>query len=398
LQPGAFCRRDFAPFGVWLLDGVRRGRRWRWLPAALLAGACAMVFWHRDTLWSHELSALSPVSAADQALDAGLRANLGAPDGGYLAIVSGQDSEAALAAAEKLGSSLQALADQGVIAGFTSPALFLPSAGTQQTRLASLPAPDILQRRLREAVSGLPVRADRFAPFLAEVEAARQRGPLRRADLQGTSFALAVDGLLLRQERRWIALLPLMPPVAGNPIDAAAVRQAMAASGQADAWFVDIKQEADRLYAGYLREAMAFSLAGLAAIVVLLLVALRSPRRVGRVMAPLLIAVLVVVAALALAGQKLTLLHLVGLLLTVAVGSNYALFFDRGGHDDGGPSVEQAAPRTLASLLFANIATVAGFGLLAFSPVPVLQAIGVTVAPGAVLALVFSALLADSKP
>jgi predicted exporter len=241
----------------------------------------------------------------------------------------------------------------------------------------------------------LPVRADRFAPFLADVDAARQRGPLRQVDLQGTSFALAVDGLLLRQDQRWIALLPLEAPVADGPVDAAAVRLAMAESGQADAGFVDIKQEADRLYAGYLSEAVAFSLAGLAAIIVLLLVALRSVKRVARVMAPLLIAVLVVVAGLALAGQPLTLLHLVGLLLTVAVGSNYALFFDRGRQEGGGASVEQAIPRTLASLLFANIATVAGFGLLAFSPVPVLQAIGVTVAPGAVLALVFSALLSD---
>ena len=49
----------------------------------------------------------------------------------------------------------------------------------------------------------------------------------------------------------------------------------------------------------------------------------------------------------------------------------------------------------LASLLCANLTTVAGFGLLAFSTVPVLQAIGITVGPGAILALVFSAILAD---
>ena len=79
------------------------------------------------------------------------------------------------------------------------------------------------------------------------------------------------------------------------------------------------------------------------------------------------------------------------MLLTVAVGSNYALFFDRAENEEAG----RIAPRTLASLLFANIATVAGFGLLAFSPVPVLHAIGVTVGPGAILALFFSVLLAD---
>jgi len=40
------------------------------------------------------------------------------------------------------------------------------------------------------------------------------------------------------------------------------------------------------------------------------------------------LAVLVVAAALALFQVRLTILHLVGMLLIVAIGSNYALFFD----------------------------------------------------------------------
>jgi predicted exporter len=99
--------------------------------------------------------------------------------------------------------------------------------------------------------------------------------------------------------------------------------------------------------------------------------------------------VLLVIAGLALAGERLTLLHLVGLLLIVAVGSNYALFFDRAG--------QRIEPQTLASLVIANATTVLGFGVLAFSQLPVLHAIGVTVGPGAVLALLFSALLAGGE-
>ena len=81
-------------------------------------------------------------------------------------------------------------------------------------------------------------------------------------------------------------------------------------------------------------------------------------------------------------------LHLIGLLLIAAVGSNYALFFNTG----AGKAI---APHTLASLLFANMTTVIGFGLLAFSQVPVLHAIGITVGPGAVMALLFSAVFAQ---
>jgi predicted exporter len=54
-------------------------------------------------------------------------------------------------------------------------------------------------------------------------------------------------------------------------------------------------------------------------------------------------------------------------------------------------------PRTLASLLLANLTTVAGFGVLAFSSVPVLHAIGITVGPGAILALLFSAVFAEPQ-
>jgi len=163
-----------------------------------------------------------------------------------------------------------------------------------------------------------------------------------------------------------------------------------------EALFVDVKAEADRLYSGYLNEAIVLALAGLAAIVVLLAIALRSPARVLRVIVPLLLAVLVVAAALAIAGRQMTILHLIGMLLIVAVGSNYALFFDRTQKsDDAGR--DPARLRMLASLLCANVTTVAGFGLLAFSSVPVLNAIGMTVGPGAVLALVFAAALSGRR-
>jgi len=97
-----------------------------------------------------------------------------------------------------------------------------------------------------------------------------------------------------------------------------------------------------------------------------------------------------VTAGFALARVQLTILHLVGMLLIVAVGSNYALFFNQ-----RADTAEQGiAPQTLVSLLVANLATVAGFGLLAFSRVPMLETFGLTVGPGAMLALVFAAILA----
>jgi predicted exporter len=170
-------------------------------------------------------------------------------------------------------------------------------------------------------------------------------------------------------------------------LDAAGIARDIATPPGAHAVLLDLKGESDALYRTYRAEALAHSLLGAAAIVVLIAASLRAPRRVFDVLAPLAAAVLVTTGALALGGIKLSIFHLVGLLLVVAVGSNYSLFFDR----ESATGADRE--RTIVSLLFANATTLIGFGLLAFSRVPVLQDIGLTVGIGAFLALVFSAIL-----
>jgi predicted exporter len=155
---------------------------------------------------------------------------------------------------------------------------------------------------------------------------------------------------------------------------------------------LDLKQESDALYSTYLTQALRCSSAGFAALTLLLLIALRSPLRVARVLAPLVLSVLVVAAVLAAFGVRLNIMHLVGMLLIVAVGSNYALFFDRQAH-----AAEADEALTVASLVIANASTVIGFGLLCFSRIPVLVALGTTVAPGTWLALLFAGIGARGR-
>ncbi|KUY53252.1 MMPL family transporter [Burkholderia sp. RF2-non_BP3] len=390
--------RDVSRVGAVLARAAAAAPRLRWPLAVLVLAACATLVLHRDGLWSRELAALSPVPARAQALDARLRADVGAPDVRYLVVISAPTEQAALERAEQVAAQLQPLVDRGTLAGFESPARYLPSDAAQRARQASLPDADVLAARMRAAVANQPisVRPELFAPFIADVEAARHAPPITRADLRGTSMALAVDALLTERAGRWSAMLPLRAPDAARSasaasaptLDAAPIRAAVARAGVPDALFVDMKAEADRLYVNYVHEDIRLSLAGFAAIAVLLLIALRSPRRVVRALAPLVAAVLVVTAGFALAGVPLTILHLVGMLLIVAVGSNYALFFCK--RDDAQP----VTPYTLVSLLIANLATVAGFGLLALSRVPLLETFGLTVGPGAMLALAFAAILA----
>jgi len=393
LLPGNFAIRDVAPFGArigTLLQGVRRiGRAsivlWS---VALVMLAIAVLFHDRATLWNRELSALSPVSIQEQDYDAKLRADLGAADVRDLVMVSGPDLESVLRSAERAARALQGLVDDKTIGGFESPANYLPSMATQEIRRSSLPSASELRANLKRALDGLPLRADRLQPFLEDIEATRHAALVTSRDLVGTSLNTGFDALILHRRDQWDALLPLRSAAAGRQIDMARVVAALKDAKVDDAQVLDLKQESDALYAGYLSEAIRFSLGGFLALTVLLLIALRSPLRVARVLAPLVLAVLCVAAGLAIAGMHLTILHLVGMLLIVAVGSNYALFFDRQAHAEEGGS----EALTLASLVIANASTVIGFGLLSFSQVPVLVALGTTVAPGAFLALLFAAI------
>jgi predicted exporter len=407
--PRNFSIRDVSPIGVAVSNLLQRLRGAPVVVVVVAALAGVALYLHRDSLWNHEISALSPVSQADQDLDAQLRVDIRAPDVRYLAVVSAPDEQSALGAAEKVGAQLDKLIDEDVIGGFDSPARYLPSEAAQHARQASLPPADELRDRLNKAVVGMPVRAERLEPFLADVATARAQPILTRADLDNTSIASGFDALLMRRRSSsgpsdsqtvpsqpgWVALLPLRAsPSNPSYFDDRKVRSAVEAAAPGQATVLDIKGEADALYSTYLLEAVRLSLAGFAAIVILLLVALRSLTRVVRVVIPLALAVVTVAGGFALLGHQLTILHVIGMLLIVAVGSNYALFFDRRATDAHPGSV----PLTLASLIVANIATVVSFGILAFSTVPVLAALGSTVAPGALLALIFSALLARHLP
>jgi predicted exporter len=382
---------DLAPLGAIAARLIAQAR----LPLGVAAGlalACLLLLYHdRERLWNRDLSALSPVSASAQALDASMRADLGAPDIGSLVVVNADSEQAALRLSEDVAARLDTLVEQQVIAGYDSAARFLPSQATQAARLASLPAGDVLRARLGAATASLNLQPDALQPFVQQLAAARSAAPLTRDDLAGTSFALGADALLWHRDGAWHALLPLRANA--GEIDIERVRSAVAAIAPGQVLVMNIKQELDALYGSYLAEAVHLSLAGLGAIVALLLLALRSATRAARVIAPLLLAVLVVSAGFALAGIRLTILHLIGMLLIVAVGSNYALFFDRRAADRD----RAALPLTLASLLIANACTVIGFGVLAFARVPVLSALGATVAPGTLLALLFAALLAPRR-
>ena len=381
-----FLPRDFAAAGSSVLapaviGAMRRARRLRVPALALVLAAAALLAFHRDGFWQEELASLSPISPADQELDRQLRRDVGAPDVRYLAVVTAAGEQEALAASERLSGALSDLIAAKQLTGFDAPDRYLPSARTQLARKAALPDEETLRTRLHEALAGFDFRPDFFAPFLADVAAAKRAPPIA-GDSLPPQLSLKLGSLLFARRGGWVAMLPLRG-VEDPPLVAARI----GALNEPGAAFIDLKGESDHLLQTYQRQAVLLALIGSLIILALLSVSLRSPARLFVVVAPMAASVIVTTALLTLGDRRLSIFNLVGLLLIVAVGSNYCLFFERQ-HGDPGNS-----ERTAVSLVLANSCTVIGFGVLALSRIPVLHDMGLTVAPGALLTLLFGAML-----
>ncbi|KQO00582.1 MULTISPECIES: MMPL family transporter [Stenotrophomonas] len=364
--------RDFAD-SAWLARLWRHTRR---LPrprrslAVLAAAALAVLVWAPGPFWQNDLGKLTPVDTADLLRDAQLRGELGAPDVRYVITVRGDDAQAALAASERLRPVLDQLVADGALDRYDMAARYLPSAALQRQRQQRLPDEATLRGALAAAVAQTPFRDDAFEPFVADVQRARGAPALQPQDLQGTPLATAVGGLLLRGSGHATALVSL-----SGLHDVAAVATSARLHG---AELLDLKHASESLVAEYRGRVLAALAVAVLLLAATVWAALRSPRRVLRVLLPMALTTLVVLALLRGAGIELNLFHLIGLILAAGLGLDYGLFFEHAGDS----LADQL--RTLHGLLVCSAMTLLVFSLLGLSSIPVLRAIGSTVALGVV--------------
>ena len=106
-----------------------------------------------------------------------------------------------------------------------------------------------------------------------------------------------------------------------------------------------------------------------------------------RVLAPMALTTLVIVALFHATGVSLSLFHLIALVLAAGLGLDYALFFEHAAED---PAEQR---RTLHAVIVCSLSTLLVFALLGLSTLPVLRAIGITVAVGVVCNFVLALLL-----
>lgn len=352
-----------------------------------LAGLAALAFLalalHRGGIWQTDLLSLSPLPPATQALDKRLRAELGITSPRFFLAWRAGSEEQALNISETLQTLLAGLAAKGAVDGFSLPSQILPSLSAQQARRAALPDDTVLHTRFTAALTGLPFRPDAFSAFFKDIAAERAAPPLTATGLP-PPLALRLQSMLTHTGKGWIVLSPL------GTVNAPAQLQAALPQGVA---LVDLQRQSTLLLRLFQHEAAALALCGGLVILAILALFLRSWRAVARVMLPLLASVMVCAAVLTLNGGQLSIFMVAGFLLIVAVGSNYCLFFAQRDQDSA------ARDRAMASIMLANLCTVAAYGALSLSAIPVLHDIGETVAMGTFLCLLFgSAFAAPAGP
>ena len=382
IKPG-FTPREIQPGLLAKVDRLAKGRV---LVLVAVVLATLALIWSDTPLWQQDLGSLTPLSEDKQQLDQRLRQELGAPDLRDLLVVDGSTEEDLLEKAETVMPKLEGLREDRTLAGYDIVSRYVPSRRTQQERQRALPERTVLEKNLEAAQKGLPFAPGLFTPFVAAVEAAKSQPLIDREAFKGTMLGMKLESLMLSQQDRWVAVVPLR-----GVVDRQRLATMVGGWGDVSVSYVDLKEESNRLMTAYRDRTVQLLGWGTVAIAITLALGLRSVKLIWRVLAPIVCALIVVAAILRVSGESLSLFHVATFLLVIGLGLDYALFFNRS------EGTEAKRARTIFGLLVCSTTTILVFGVLAFSTVPVLHAIGLTAACGSFCCLLFAGLMAKQE-
>jgi len=340
------------------------GRHLRWL---LVAGAVVALVGPWRLHWHDDIRELEIPAPALRAEDAEVRVLLGENSDQTIYLTRGGDAAAARAALTRF-LTWQGTAFPGSTAASAGALVPTPEDWSAVPgRLAELAD---FEPQLRAALARHGFEPDEFAPFFAAWRDWLQR-PARPAyeDLaRGLSQELHGPLALLMSVEPgacWFATIADHGPGASPPADTATVEAAQL-------------QTLNDLFGRYRASALRLSIFGLG-LVGLSVFVLYRPRRGIRIFALPCGSCLFAFGVFGLAGQTMNLFHLLGAFLGVCLSHNYAIF-----------SAENAARGETPppSIRLSALTTAASFGVLALSHIPVVAALGSTVALIVLTALV----------
>lgn len=358
---------------------------------AAAAGVIAIALasdWGRFTQMN--LAEMSSVPRALIDKDNELRSQLKAPSINSVIVIQADSADAALRYSERVTAWLDAWVDKGQLQSYDAPSRYLPSVATQTLRQQTLPDRSELKALINSALKDLPLRPAYFQPFVAAMEDSKALPPLHPWDVRETLIGNKIKSMLFELDQKWVALILLGGVSESNTI-AAAIDNKIKNDGTSSVRYIDISQETNALLTQYRNETISRIGLGMLLMLVVLAIGLRSLQKMLRVLVPVCLAVAVNAAILLVIGEALSIFHLVALLLTFGISIDYALFLSRS------ESYLLEHRHSLFAVIVCAISTVAVFGILGLSAMPVLQAIGRTVAIGVAVSFLLALILSQRR-
>lgn len=335
-----------------------------------------------DSVWSKNISDLSPIPEQLKILDKELRLAVAAPDVNHVFLLKDKNSEILLQRTEALKNKLIELKNKNIVKHVFSVTDFIPSKKTQQTNQQQLPATSDLKSNLDNAIGSLPFKVLFFNPFITNIEKSKTLPPLSAENILSTPLGKHLQQDLFFKDEKWVSIIRLT-----GVKNEAILLNWLSTKPEINAHYLNLRQATSSLMSDYQQTALYRLMLG-SLIIGLILLTVRSRARAGVILLPVVLAVLLSISIQVMLGTQLTLFHILALLLIVGIGLDYSLFFDR-----RCASPEDYQHR-LHGIFVSAASTLITFGILGFSDVPVLSALGQTVTLGVlscfVLTLVFN--------
>lgn len=335
-----------------------------------------------DSIWSKNISDLSPIPEQVKRLDKELRHSVGAPDVNHVFLLKDKDSEILLQRTEVLKNKLLGLKNNNTVKNIFSVTDFIPSKKTQHVYQQQLPTKSDLKQNLKIASDEFPFKQAFFKPFITDVEKSKILEPLGVNQILSTPLGKHLQQDLFFKNNEWVSIIRLT-----GVKDESTLLNWLSSRPDIQPFYLNLRQATSSLMSDYQQTALYRLLLG-SFIIGLILFSVRSGYRAGIILLPVILAVLLSISIQVMLGTHLTLFHILALLLIVGIGLDYSLFFDRR------CTSTEDYQHQLHGIFVGAASTLITFGILGFSDVPVLSALGQTVTFGVlgcfVLTLVFN--------
>lgn len=354
--------------------------------AILLLSLPVLLIIQSEVFWETSIDAISPVPESARESDRKLRHDLNVPEVSHVFLQTGKNIEEVLQATEKINQQLIELQALGIISSIWSPTQILSSAQRQRERQRALPNEQQLSNSVEEALRGLPFRSAAFKPWIESVIASHDLAPLDYAAITSTPLAVILQQGLFKQGDLWISTIR----ISGLQSYASLVNW-LDLHPEVKASHVEIKLATEQLLIEYRTATFERFLGIVLLLTIIILFWSRNITRTLWILLPVVIGTLAGIAMPLLTGIAINVFHLLALLLVLGMGLDYSLFFNR----KDGDALERK--QSVHAVSISALTTTAAFSVLAFSSVPVMAAMGQTVATGVLMCFVSAWILSSSS-